>query len=206
MPRPMSSRLAPHPFRFGVQARPRADRAEWVETRSAGRGERVRRADDARPLHRPARTRAGADGRRSTPRRPCGSARWCGTTTTSTRSCWPRSWPRSTCCRTVGSRSASAPGWMIDGLRPVRHPVRPRRRPHRPLRRRPRGHQGRDWPTGPFSLSRRALHDHRTTTGCPSRCRLRARRSSSAAVASACCRSPPARPTSSASTARCTPA
>ena len=50
-----------------------------------------------------------------------------------------------------------------------------------------------------------ALHDHRTTTVCRSRCRP-CRRCSSVAAASGCSASPPARPTSSASTRACTPA
>ena len=52
-----------------------------------------------------------------TPRRRCASARSCSTTTTSTPSCWPRSWPRWTCCRDGRVEIGIGAGWMESDYR-----------------------------------------------------------------------------------------
>ena len=101
----------PRRFRFGIQLSTAARRAEWAEL--------AREAEDLGystlfvPDHFgdqlapvPALT-AAADATTG-----CGSARSCSTTTTGTRSSWPRRWRPSTCSPTAGSSSASAPaGW-----------------------------------------------------------------------------------------------
>ena len=139
---------------------------------------------------------------RPTPPPRCGSVHWCSTTTTSIRWCSPRSWRRWTCCPTDGSRSASAPdGWPPTTNSRASRTTRPASRIDRFVE----GladHQGR-MGAGAVLVRRRALHDHRL-------------RRSPKPVQSPCppiliggggkrvLRSPPARPTSSGSTARCT--
>ena len=81
----------------------------------AGRGPRLQHAHHARPLHRAAGARAGADGGGRRHLQRCASAPSCWATTTGTLSCWPRSWPRSTSCPTAASRS----GWARAGCAPT---------------------------------------------------------------------------------------
>ena len=130
------------PFRFGVQASSAADRGRWtalarrVEANGYGILTMPDHFDDQlAPV-------PASDGGGRCHRHGSGSAHWCGTTTTSIRSCWRRSSPRSTCCRRAGWRSASARGgWQTD-YDAVRHRLRLDQGPRRPVRRSARGDQG----------------------------------------------------------------
>ena len=193
------------PFRFGVQAAKAGSRAGVGRAGAALRGLRVLDADDAGPLRRPARAGARADGRRRRDRTSCGSARSCGTTTTSTRSCSPRSWPRSTCSREGRLEIGLGAGWMISRLRAA--PASPTTPPKVRIDRFVEGlavHQAERCRAQPFSFA----GQHYTITdfaGTPMPVQAPCPPILIGGGGKRVLRSPPARPTSSASTARCTP-
>ena len=192
--------LPRRPFRFGVQAVRAGRRRRLGRAGPAGRGPRLLDADDARPLHRSAGPDAGAvDGGRghdhAADRRPRVRQRL-----QAPASCWPRSWPPWTCCRGGRVEIGLGAGWMESdyahaGIPYDRAGVRIDR-----FEEAHRRHQGGDGRRAVL-VRRRALHDHR----------LRRPAEAGAAPAPAAAhrrrraagprRSPPARPTSSASTA-----
>ena len=114
-PTPGSTRMTmahPRKFRFGVQLHAAADGADLAA--QARRAEELGYSSRVlpRPLRRPARPRARPDGRRRRHDRRCGSAPWCSTTTTSTRSSWPRSAPPSTSCPGGRLELGIGAGWL----------------------------------------------------------------------------------------------
>ena len=135
------------------------------------------------------------------PRRPglphvpgAGAGRSCTAPATGTRPCWPTPSPPSTTSPAGGPTSGSAPGWAVQRVRRLRHPVPVGRRAARPARGvdpgdpRPAARRG-------HRLRGRALRSSPRPGASPSRCRPSCRSGSAAAARSARCGSPPATPT-----------
>ena len=105
----------------------------------------------------------------------CASVRSCSTTTTGTRSCWPRSWRRWTCCPAAGVEIGLGAGWMASDYEQSGIPYDP------PGVRIDRLEEALAvikgaLADGPVLVRRRALHDHATTTASRSPCSVPTRR------------------------------